>query len=362
MQSDFQLAEYMSQSIQSIIHSAARASIQNPKESAFLFKYLLESKKAEKIRVKYEKEGKHIPPFLIASITTNCNLSCKGCYARACPSHSALEDPCCLTPDHWRRIFQEAKQIGVSFILLAGGEPMMQKEVIRCAGECSSIIFPIFTNGTMIGSEELLLFDKKRNLVPILSLEGGEAETDARRGSGIYQVLLKVMEQFKKKGIFFGVSITVTAANNSLVTRDDFIESLKRQGCKTVFFVEYVPVDGVSKGLVLSREESDAIDRDVAHLRQRHPEMVFLSFPGDEKYSGGCLAAGRGFFHINAGGGAEPCPFSPYSETNLKDAALLEVLSSPFFQKLAESGLLQQEHEGGCVLFQKDKEVKELLG
>ena len=52
----------------------------------------------------------------------------------------------------------------------------------------------------------------------------------------------------------------------------------------------------------------------VNYFRENMEDMIVVSFPGDEKSSGGCLAAGRGFFHINSHGGAEPCPFSPYSE------------------------------------------------
>jgi MoaA/NifB/PqqE/SkfB family radical SAM enzyme len=55
--------------------------------------------------------------------------------------------------------------------------------------------------------------------------------------------------------------------------------------------------------------------------------MIFISFPGDEKTSGGCLAAGRGFFHINSHGGAEPCPASPYSDINVRDSSLLDLQS-----------------------------------
>ena len=90
--------------------------------------------------------------------------------------------------------------------------------------------------------------------------------------------------------------------------------------------------------------------------------MVFISFPGDEKSSGGCLAAGRGFFHINAFGGAEPCPFSPYSDTSLKNISLKDALNSPLFLKLRENGNLEKEHIGGCVLFEQEQEVKKLLG
>jgi MoaA/NifB/PqqE/SkfB family radical SAM enzyme len=90
-------------------------------------------------------------------------------------------------------------------------------------------------------------------------------------------------------------------------------------------------------------------------------DVIFISFPGDEKATGGCLAAGRGFFHINPEGKAEPCPFSPYSDTNVKDLSLLEALDSPLFQKLNNSGLLLQEHTGGCVLFSREEQVSDML-
>jgi MoaA/NifB/PqqE/SkfB family radical SAM enzyme len=90
--------------------------------------------------------------------------------------------------------------------------------------------------------------------------------------------------------------------------------------------------------------------------------MVFVSFPGDEKTSGGCLAAGRGFFHINSHGGAEPCPFSPYSDCNVKDTSVREALQSKLFQKLQNSGTLMEEHAGGCVLFERKETVERFLG
>ena len=74
-----------------------------------------------------------------------------------------------------------------------------------------------------------------------------------------------------------------------------------------------------------------------------------------------CLAAGRGFFHISTVGGAEPCPFSPFSDTNLKDCSLLDALQSPLFKRLGEAKMLLGEHEGGCILFEKEEEVKKLL-
>ena len=99
----------------------------------------------------------------------------------------------------------------------------------------------------------------------------------------------------------------------------------------------------------------------IGELRQKYTDMLFMSFPGDEKESGGCLAAGRGFFHINSHGGAEPCPASPYSDINVKDTTVLEALESNFFKSLRDNGLLMSHNDGGCVLFEHEKEVQKLL-
>ena len=86
-----------------------------------------------------------------------------------------------------------------------------------------------------------------------------------------------------------------------------------------------------------------------------------MSFPGDEKTSGGCLAAGRGFFHINSHGDAEACPASPYSDINVKNTSILEALDSNLFKSLREGNILIEDHEGGCVLFEHKDEVEEIL-
>ena len=89
--------------------------------------------------------------------------------------------------------------------------------------------------------------------------------------------------------------------------------------------------------------------------------MLFLSFPGDEKTSGGCLAAGRGFFHINSHGDAEACPASPYSDINVKETSIIEALNSRLFKSLQDEGILIDEHIGGCVLFEHKDEVEKIL-
>ncbi len=194
-----------------------------------------------------------------------------------------------------------------------------------------------------------------------MSIEGNQEITDARRGNGIYERLVENMNELHKKGLVFGASVTVTTQNYKEVCSDAFLHKLSEKGCKAVIFVEYVPVTENSKNLAPNDNEREYLEKEINRLREEHPEMVYVSFPGDEKGSGGCVAAGRGFFHINSHGGAEPCPFSPYSDVNIKNTSLREAIHSPLFTALREGNILLDEHEGGCVLYEKRELVESLL-
>lgn len=352
----------MTHGVERVVADAIKATLKNPRESAYMVRFAAASKEASRKRARLEKAGEHVPPFLIASITSSCNLHCEGCYSR-CNNATTDDAPVDqLSDEDWGRVFDEAEELGVSFILLAGGEPMLRKGVIEAASGKKSILFPIFTNGTYMTESFFELFDKNRNLVPIMSIEGEKEVTDSRRGEGIYDNLMSNMDELQGRGIIFGASVTVTTENYMEVTSEEFISKLSGKGCKAVIYVEYVPVTDESTELALTDTERDYMTAEISRLRSEHPETVFVSFPGDEKSSGGCIAAGRGFFHINSHGDAEPCPFSPYSDTNVRDTSLREAMKSKFFRTMIEGGLLSDDHKGGCVLFEKREQVQEILG
>lgn len=358
---NFNLQEYLANGVENILKSAVKTSLKSPKESLFMLKFSKHAKKATKIRQQYIKKGKNIPVFLIASITSSCNLHCTGCYSRANNSCNDDIPSNQLIDDEWEDIFRQARDIGISFIVLAGGEPLIRKDVIIKATDFSEILFPVFTNGTMLNEEYFKLFDDNRNLVPIISLEGNEESTDNRRGKGVYSKLVESMELMREKNIFFGISITFTKRNLSSLLSNEFIENLHDYGCKVLFFIEYVPLSADTINIAPGDEERKILSKEINHLRQKYSDMLFLSFPGDEKTSGGCLAAGRGFFHINSHGDAEACPASPYSDINVKETSILEALNSRLFKSLQDEGILIDEHIGGCVLFEHKDEVEKIL-
>ena len=78
------LAAYMSDGIARLMAKAYKNVLSNPREAKFAFRMQQTFSKSEKRRKKVkEQEDLDVPTFLISSISTTCNLHCKGCYARS---------------------------------------------------------------------------------------------------------------------------------------------------------------------------------------------------------------------------------------------------------------------------------------
>ncbi len=364
------LGNYMTENIRGIMAEAYRNMLGTPREGRFVLKMQQSFRRSERKRKKMlEKEGLEVPPFLIASIATQCNLHCKGCYARknGIAADKGEKEKKSLQPEQWRTIFNEAADMGINFALLAGGEPLTRRDLLEEIAKVKEIIFPIFTNGTLIGGmgpngkSYMDFFRKNLNMIPVVSLEGDLAQTDNRRGAGVYRRVREAMAMLKEEHLFYGVSITVTTENVEQVTSEAYLRQLRDEGCKLVFFVEYVPLDAGTEHLALSEEQNKALLTLLDERRTSVKGMIVLSFPGDEQALDGCLAAGRGFFHIGPDGAAEPCPFSPYSDSNVVETGLKAALQSPLFHQIRGANALSWKHTGGCTLYEHREEVEAFL-
>ena len=145
-----------------------------------------------------------------------------------------------MSEEKLRSILSEAKELGISFMVIAGGEPLVRLEILDIIKEFPEIIFLVFTNGLLIDEELTAKLKERRNLVPVISLEGYEASTYERRGKGVYERLLNVIKKIKGKTIFWATSLTVTNSNFTSVSDEKFIGKLVDLGCKLFFFLEYV--------------------------------------------------------------------------------------------------------------------------
>jgi MoaA/NifB/PqqE/SkfB family radical SAM enzyme len=346
----------LNESLSIFFKDALRVALTNPLQAYHFWRTVRWQKKADRIRSRWKEQGVHVPPILIFSITNRCNLHCKGCYNWALRPTIESE----MDVEKLRSIITEAEELGISFIMIAGGEPLVRPEILNITRDFPEITFLVFTNGLLITDQVADQLEKQRNFVPVLSLEGYQEDTDDRRGKGVYQRLQKVVDKLAKRGLFWSISFTVTRTNFATLTDEQFIRDLVSKGCKLFFFVEYTPISEDTEGWLLTSEQRQELLSVRNSLRSQYPAL-FVAIPGDEEEIGGCLSAGRGFIHVNATGDVEPCPFAPYSDVNLKDVSLKDALQSELLEKIRLNHGRLSEAEGGCALWVEREWVKSLL-
>jgi MoaA/NifB/PqqE/SkfB family radical SAM enzyme len=349
-------SQVLETSLSRFVRDALSLALRAPSLAGTMLRFARGQRRAARIRASWETRGTHVPPLMIASITETCNLRCTGCYAMA-HRHGAENE---LTTARWSGLFREASGLGVSFVLVAGGEPFARWEVIEAAAHTPDALFAVFTNGLLFAPRAIEAIRRSHNVVPIISLEGPQRETDSRRGLGVYRRVTQSMGRLKAAGIPFGASLTVTSVNLDVVTSPAFIRSLTGAGARIVFFVEYTPIQPDTEALALSGTQRALLRQrvDAFHAERR---ALFVAFPGDEERYGGCLAAGRGFIHVDPQGRLEPCPFAPFSDTSVRETSLAEALRSPLLAAIRENHGRLTETRGGCALWAERDWVNTLL-
>ncbi len=349
-------AAHLNKSLLVFFKDAVRVAIKNPAQAWTFVRTLKWLRQAAKMRAYWKEQDVPVPPIIIFSITNECNLECEGCYAQALHSHSEEE----LNDEELERIVSEASDLGVSFFVVAGGEPFMRQTLLDITEKYPKMIFLVFTNGLLIDNSILNRLAEQKNVIPLVSLEGFEKETDSRRGEGTYKRVLELMGQMKQRSMFFGVSLTLTQPTMDMLTDPSYVEHLVKIGNKFLLYLEFTPIEPETEELVLSPEQSKELMRRMESYRKRFPAL-FISVPGDEVAEGGCLSSGRGFVHINAKGDLEPCPFAPFSDVNLKTSSLKDALQSKLLKDLRNHPEELRVEQGGCVLWKKREWVKSLL-
>ncbi|MBM4403360.1 MAG: radical SAM protein [Candidatus Cloacimonetes bacterium] len=340
--------------ILSLLLRAFRLTLSSPCQGLWFLRFLLRQIGYNRIRNRYILQGINIPPLIIHSITKRCNLHCKGCYALVNQHRSGSD----LTRRQKDSLYTQARQLGIGIILIAGGEPFTVPDLIDLCAKHPGILFPVFTNGLLLDPH--LINRLPLNFLPVVSSEGDFQHTDRRRGTAVSEKLLPVLDALAQAKRFWGVSITVNKDNLATIASDEFTAGLVHQGCRLFFWIEYVPVNGIMDESVIDQDDRALMQERVDVLSHKFP-AIFVNFPGDEQLYDGCLAAGKGFVHIQSDGALEPCPFSPFSDVSIAHTTLIEALRSRFLSTLRSREDLLRETRYGCALWENRTEVEDLL-
>lgn len=328
----------------------------NPRSFIFLMQTFLNLKRAERKRKeKARLLGAQLPTVLAVSPSMRCNYNCRGCYSRERNSDNEL------TATELDLLFGEAEALGISAVVVTGGEPFLRSDMLDLFEKHRRLLFIPITNGSLISRKTARRLAGCGNNMVLVSLEGTPAETDARRGEGAYRQALQAFANLKEAGTCFGFAATNTSANSDYLAGREFIDRMIECGCMVGFYSEYIPSGPrVEEAWLLNEEERKSFRRKVLHTRRTRP-IVLVQFPQDEYGEENiCSAAGQASLHINSQGFVEPCPFVPVSCDNIRSGGLLEACRSELLSTIRQNPDLLKRKKYACALFEHLDDIEAL--
>jgi len=306
-------------------------------------------------------DGLRVPPFLVLSVTSKCNLRCAGCYAGAVGTVTSKPARPGLALAEWESVINEAVSLGVMAFLVAGGEPFLLAGIAEVFRRHADRLFLVFTNGTAIGECDFETLKSCSNTVVVVSVEGDRELTDLRRGRGVFEKATGCLDRLAAAGILSGIAVTVSAANVDYLSKPENIDALIARSGPLAMFIEEIPEAGCESALQASPEQRARLRKTVVEYRDRMTGGAFIIHsPGDEEALGGCVSAGVGFAHVNPSGDMTACPVSALATHNLRRSSLREALASPLFTMIRENRSLLETEGHPCGLSAHAAELEQM--
>ena len=148
-------------------------------------------------------------------LTARCNFDCPMCYV-----HLKQEDIEAqgkeLTTQQWIAIAREAKDRGMVFALLTGGEPFVRKDFFEIYGAMKKmgLLISINSNGSMLTGPVLQKLIEDPPFRINISLYGGCAETYRTMcGNDAFDRVVENIRAIKEAGIDVRINLSITGYN-----------------------------------------------------------------------------------------------------------------------------------------------------
>ena len=149
-------------------------------------------------------------------LTPCCNMACKMCYVRKTRAEQEAISPL-RTPEEWIQLGEQAKQAGMLYLLITGGEPFLYpgiREVLTRL-HFMGLIISINTNGTLIDAQTIEWLKECPPSRFNITLYGASDETYERlcgNPKGFTQVK-RALRLMKEAGFSIKINFSVTPNN-----------------------------------------------------------------------------------------------------------------------------------------------------
>lgn len=158
--------------------------------------------------------AKTVPISGAFELTPRCNFRCKMCYIRREPGQMAVRE---RTAAEWLELGRQARDAGLVFLLLTGGEPMLRSDFGEIYEGLTKLglSISINTNGSLLSEDLKVLF---RRLPPALvnvtvyAASSQGYETLCGHGAGLDKAV-ETIGFFRELGTVVNMNTTITPWN-----------------------------------------------------------------------------------------------------------------------------------------------------
>lgn len=259
-------------------------------------------------------------------LTARCNLRCKMCYVRL-TSDEINKIGRERTTDEWIALAREARDCGLVFLLLTGGEPTIRADFPILYEEFSKmgLSIGINTNGTLLSPELREVWHRMPPSQVNVTLYGTSREDYGAlcQNPDAFDTVIKTLDVLRDEGILIHLNTTIVPTNkNRLYALEEFAKNRglelrvtnycfppsRRGGCSSVCEFSRLSPEEAARVAVLDiyyREGSDGIRRRVYDDAVQNPCELDIGEPIR------CMA-GRSQFWITWDGRMLPCGMLDY--------------------------------------------------
>ncbi|MBQ9499564.1 MAG: radical SAM protein, partial [Bacteroidaceae bacterium] len=253
-----------------------------------------------------------------------CNMNCKMCYIRLSKQQMETQGRM-LSCDEWLRIAESAREAGVLFLMLTGGEPLMYPEFERLYLELTKMgfIMTMNTNATILDGRLADMFAEhpiRRLNITLYGADNAVYEKLCGNPNGFTQVM-NAIRLLEERHLRFGFNYTITPENEHQVheafqiarehqvqldAADYMFPPMRKAGINVDRFTRLSPKESVEVRLKVLQELNPGMKlRDIAINLLRKSGK----FDAEElsKLEGPNCTAGRSGFWINWKGELLPC-------------------------------------------------------
>lgn len=301
------------------------------------------------------RQGIVFPPFLHISLINSCNLRCQGCWVDVEAPRDAIDLPA------MNRLITDAQRQGNSFFGILGGEPFLYPELLDLLAAHPDCYFQIFTNGQLITETVAAALRRLGNATPLISIEGSEVVSDARRGKkDVYARTLRGLDHCVQARLLTGVATSVCQSNIDDLLTEDWLRELIRRGVHYVWYYTYRPVGPLPNyDLALRPDQQLRVRKFVVEMRARMPiAMVDAYYDGAGRSL--CPMVAGISHHISPRGWIEPCPVIQFARENIHESAsVFDLMTrSAFLQDFRQTAAQAMR---GCIVLERPDLIKELV-